>query len=31
MVCNHMSDKQNLLTKKCDLLIMSVMITGRIG
>ena len=31
MVCNHMSGKQNLLTKKCDLLIMSVMITGRIG
>ena len=29
MVCNHMSDKQNLLTEKCDLLIMSVMITGR--
>ena len=31
MVCNHISDKQNLSTKKCDLLIMSVMITGRIG
>ena len=31
MVCNHMSDKQNLSIKKCDLLIMSVMITGRIG
>ena len=30
-VCNHMSDKQDRTTKKCDLFIMSVVITDRIG